>query len=88
MMFLSFEIASFISVQKNRYQREYIPFRLEGHGMLCSHGMLRKTNLNRENANTTQVIKLFASIRKGNFYSSFGGKRSKTISFVTKRNKS
>jgi len=30
---------------------------------------------------TTQVIKLFASIRKGIFFSSFEGKRSKTISF-------
>jgi len=32
---------------------------------------------------TTRGIKLFTSIRKGNFFSSFGGKRSKTISFVT-----
>ena len=30
---------------------------------------------------TTQVIKLFEFIRKGNSFSSFGGKRSKTISF-------
>ncbi len=39
------------------------------------------------NEHTTQGIKLFAFIRKDKFLTSFGGKRSKTISFITERNK-
>jgi len=46
--------------------------------MVCDSSILRP---GLPLAVTTQVIKLFASIRKGNFFSSFGGKRSKTISF-------